>query len=150
MSVGDVRTPVPSGLEYDELASQFRYERAQLSEDRSSVRTIESGLRLEDLSWQSPRGGRVPAWLVVPERSGRHAAVLFLTRVPATATPFWLRLGVSQNVAPCVSLSRPLTPGPATIEAKLEGDELVIGLLPRGGPLRLLRLSQVAERCDCD
>lgn len=78
MSLGDVRTPVPSGLEYDELAAQFRYERAQLSETRSIVQTIESGLRLEDLSWQSPRGGRVPAWLVVPERSGPHAAVLFL------------------------------------------------------------------------
>jgi predicted esterase len=78
MSLGDVRTPVPSGAEYEELAAQFRYERAQLSEPRSTVHTIEAGVRVEDLSWQSPHGGRVPAWLVVPERPGPHAAVLFL------------------------------------------------------------------------
>jgi len=78
MSLGDVRTPVPSGPEYDELAAQFHFERAQLSEPRSVVQTIEGGVRVEDFSWQSPHGGRVPAWLLVPERSGPHAAVLFL------------------------------------------------------------------------
>ena len=70
------RTPLPSGPTFEALAAQFDYDRAEPLEPRSVG--VEGALGLEDLSWRSPRGGRVPAWLLVPRRQGRHAAILFL------------------------------------------------------------------------
>jgi dienelactone hydrolase len=45
--------------------------------DRGVVRRVRRA-RVRDLLYASPRGGRVSAYLVVPRRSGRHPAVIFL------------------------------------------------------------------------
>jgi dienelactone hydrolase len=49
---------------------------APLAVGESSSRTS-GGVRTVELTYASPKGGRVPATLVLPEAEGRHAAVVF-------------------------------------------------------------------------
>jgi 3-oxoadipate enol-lactonase len=59
-------------------ASAFAYDAAApLGVEEHGVES-RPGARVIDLSYASPRGGRVPAYLVVPERAGRGPGVLFL------------------------------------------------------------------------
>lgn len=60
----------------DRLTEQFGYDRGAPLESYSS--RVEGAATLEDLSWQSPRGGRVPAWLLAPRTPGRAAGIVFL------------------------------------------------------------------------
>lgn len=56
----------------------FVYDRQQPLDVRvASVRT-EQGLKLHDLTYASPRGGRVPAYLVVKDGTGPFAGILML------------------------------------------------------------------------
>jgi len=62
---------------FEDLARQFEYDRKAALDVREAGREKRDGVNVIDLSYASPRGGRVPAYLVVPEGKGPFAAVLF-------------------------------------------------------------------------
>lgn len=62
---------------FEELARQFEYDRSLPLDVRESGRQQRDGATVIDLSYASPRGGRVPAYLVVPDGRGPFAGVLF-------------------------------------------------------------------------
>ena len=64
---------------FEELARQFEYDRKAALDVREVGRETREGATVIDLTYASPRGGRVPAYLVVPAKGGkeRFAAVLF-------------------------------------------------------------------------
>ncbi len=64
-------------LSYEELVTRFDYDnRAPLDLRERSVED-RAGVRVHDISYASPKGGRVPAYLVVPEGKGPFAAVIW-------------------------------------------------------------------------
>ena len=79
------RTPIPPiatpdipRLDYDELVSLFEYDpQAPLNVQEESV-TDEDNVKVYEISYASPQGGRVPAYLVVPQGTGQFAGVVFL------------------------------------------------------------------------
>ncbi|MDQ3918916.1 MAG: hypothetical protein M3348_10600 [Acidobacteriota bacterium] len=62
---------------FEELARQFDYDRAAPLDVREAGRQERDGVTVVDLSYASPRGGRVPAYLVVPKGRGPFAGLLF-------------------------------------------------------------------------
>lgn len=42
------------------------------------VQTTDDGIRIHDVAWDSPGGGRVSAWLVIPAGSGPFAGIVYL------------------------------------------------------------------------
>lgn len=62
---------------YEELIHEFDYDAKAPLDVREVGREHKDGVTVVDLSYASPRGGRVPAYLVVPDGSGPFAAVLF-------------------------------------------------------------------------
>jgi dienelactone hydrolase len=46
--------------------------------EESDVETTEAGIAVHDVSWASPGGGRVSAWLVVPAGAGPFAGLVYL------------------------------------------------------------------------
>jgi dienelactone hydrolase len=62
---------------FEELARQFDYDATRPLDVREVGRERRRGATVVDLSYASPRGGRVPAYLVVPAGRGPFAAVLF-------------------------------------------------------------------------
>ncbi len=66
-----------AGPRFEELLKQFEYDAAAPLDVREAGREKREGATVVDLTYASPRGGRVPAYLVVPEGRGPFAAVLF-------------------------------------------------------------------------
>jgi len=62
---------------FEELVRQFDYDSKASLDVREISRNERSGITIVDLSYASPRGGRVPAYLVVPTGNGPFAAILF-------------------------------------------------------------------------
>src|SRR5919199_3589610 len=62
---------------FEELIRQFDYDRGAALDVREAGREKRGRVTVIDLSYASPRGGRVPAYLVVPSGRGPFAAVLF-------------------------------------------------------------------------
>lgn len=62
---------------FEDLVRQFDYDNKSPLEVREIGRQSRAGVSIIDLSYASPRGGHVPAYLVVPEGRGPFAAVLF-------------------------------------------------------------------------
>ncbi|MBC7929649.1 MAG: hypothetical protein H7Z38_03685 [Rubrivivax sp.] len=62
---------------YEDLVREFDYDRKSPLDVRETGRQKRDGATVVDLSYASPRGGRVPAYLVVPKGRGPFAAVLF-------------------------------------------------------------------------
>lgn len=62
---------------FEDLVRQFDYDRnAPLNVKEEKAETTD-GVSVTELSYDSPRGGRVPATLVVPPTKGRFAGILF-------------------------------------------------------------------------
>ena len=59
------------------LKQRFDYDRAAPLEVQESSVQERSGVKLHDITYRSPVGGRVPAWLVVPDGKGPFAGILF-------------------------------------------------------------------------
>jgi dipeptidyl aminopeptidase/acylaminoacyl peptidase len=55
----------------------FAYDASAPLAVRETSSTTSGGVRTVELSYASPKGGRVPATLVLPASDGRHAAVVF-------------------------------------------------------------------------
>ncbi len=62
---------------FQELARHFDYDRSAPVDVRETGVEDRAGVRVHDISYASPAGGRVPAYLVVPDGSGPSAAILF-------------------------------------------------------------------------
>lgn len=63
---------------YSEFVKKFDYD-AKTPLDIREESTVETrdGAKIYTISYAGAKGGRVPAYLVVPEKKGKHAAVLF-------------------------------------------------------------------------
>src|SRR3712207_4653326 len=66
-----------SAPRFEELVKQFDYDAKAPPDVKEVGREKREGATVIDLTYASPRGGRVPAYLVVPEGRGPFAAVLF-------------------------------------------------------------------------
>jgi len=55
----------------------FAYDSRQALDVRTAVADQPEGAIVHDVSYASPKGGRVTAWLVTPRGKGRHAGMLF-------------------------------------------------------------------------
>ena len=67
---------------YDQLVHLFDYDlHAPLDLQEQSARVL-NGVNVHTISYRSPRGGRVPALLVTPERPGRFAGILLQHGAP--------------------------------------------------------------------
>jgi dienelactone hydrolase len=62
---------------YDELVHRFDYDSKAPLDVRESGVENRSGISVHDLSYASPKGGRVPAYLVVPPGKGPFAAAIW-------------------------------------------------------------------------
>ena len=62
---------------FEELARQFDYDRNALLNIREEKTETRDGATVIQLSYDSPRGGRVPATLVLPPGKGPFPAILF-------------------------------------------------------------------------
>lgn len=62
---------------YPELVHHFDYDRKAPLDLRESGVEDRDGAQIRDISYASPKGGRVPAYLVVPAGKGPYAGVLF-------------------------------------------------------------------------
>ena len=74
-AVGFGQAPAPP--RFEELVRQFDYDAQAPPDVREDGRERRGGATVIDLTYASPRGGRVPAYLVVPDGRGPFAAVLF-------------------------------------------------------------------------
>jgi dienelactone hydrolase len=71
-------TALAQGESYEQLVKRYDYDkRAPLDVKQAGVVRREGGVRVHDISYASLKGGRVPAYLVVPEGKGPFAAILF-------------------------------------------------------------------------
>lgn len=61
---------------YSELVRHFEYDRKVPLDIRELVVQQRDSVKVHDISYASPKGGRVPAYLVVPRGKGPFAAVL--------------------------------------------------------------------------
>src|SRR5437762_3778426 len=66
-----------SPLRFEDLAREFDYDRNALLNIREEHKEERDGATVVDLSYDSPRGGRVPATLVLPPGKGPFAGILF-------------------------------------------------------------------------
>lgn len=74
-AAGSGQTAAPP--RFEELVKQFDYDAKAPLDVKEAGREKRQGATVVDLTYASPRGGRVPAYLVVPEGRGPFAAVLF-------------------------------------------------------------------------
>jgi len=70
--------PDPDPYDYTELVRQFNYDGAAALDIQETAVTDVGAGSLHDLSYRSPRGGRVPAFLLIPNGSGPFPGVVFL------------------------------------------------------------------------
>jgi hypothetical protein len=62
---------------FEDLARNFDYDRSAPLDMKDSGEEDRGGVSVHDISYASPHGGRVPAYLVIPAGQGPFAAVLF-------------------------------------------------------------------------
>src|ERR1044072_6772109 len=61
----------------DELRRGFDYDQDAALDVKETGVIIRDGVRIHDISYASPKGGRVTAYVVVPEAKGHHAGIVF-------------------------------------------------------------------------
>jgi cephalosporin-C deacetylase-like acetyl esterase len=69
--------PEEKSPKFDELVRQFEYDRNAPLNVREEKKEQRDGATVIELSYDSPRGGRVPATLVLPSGKGPFAGILF-------------------------------------------------------------------------
>jgi dienelactone hydrolase len=74
--------------EFDELKHSFDYDVQQPLDCRQQLLQERGGVRLFDLSYASPKGGRVTAFLVAPGGQGPFAGIVFGHWGPGNRTEF--------------------------------------------------------------
>lgn len=66
-----------SKTRFEDLVRNFDYDRGAALDLKEAGEEDRGGVAVHDISYASPRGGRVPAYLVIPTGQGPFAAVLF-------------------------------------------------------------------------
>lgn len=72
----------------NELRQMFDYGRNAPLDVRENGVEEKTGVRIHDISYASPKGGRVTAYLVVPSSKGKFAGVIFMHPRPGTRNTF--------------------------------------------------------------
>jgi hypothetical protein len=72
----------------DELRRMFDYQQKAPFDVKENGLEDKNGVRIHDISYASPKGGRVTAYLVVPSRKGKFAGVIFMHQRPGSRTVF--------------------------------------------------------------
>jgi dienelactone hydrolase len=86
-----------------ELRQMFDYDQSSLLDVKEAGTEDKSGISVRDISYASPKGGRVTAYLVVPPRKGKFAGVIFMHARPGGRNTF-LNEALSLAKAGAVSL----------------------------------------------
>src|SRR5688500_16493825 len=63
-------------------AGTFAYDRNAPLELRDSLESVENGVETHAISYASPKGGRVPGLLFVPQGGGRKAGIVNMHGAP--------------------------------------------------------------------
>ena len=63
---------------FEQLVKLYDYDRGAALDIKENGVEDRDGLKVHDISYASPRGGRVTAYLVVPPGKGRLAGLLFM------------------------------------------------------------------------
>ena len=69
-------TAIQAAESYPELVHHFDYDQKPLSTSGRVGAEIRDGVTVRDISYASPKGGRVPAYLVLPPGQGPYAGTL--------------------------------------------------------------------------
>ncbi|HEX7136981.1 MAG TPA: hypothetical protein VF219_04010, partial [Vicinamibacterales bacterium] len=78
VALAALATTVPlCAQSYDNLVRRFNYDRRAPLEVREAGVQDRGSVAIHDISYASPRGGRVPAYLVVPAGKGPFAAIVW-------------------------------------------------------------------------
>ena len=93
----------------EELRRRFEYDRRQPLEVQQAVIRDEGGVSLRDVSYSSPAGGRVAAYLVTPAGGDRSRPSSSVTGAMAPAPSSWPRRWPTPGVGRCPFSST--TPG---------------------------------------
>jgi dienelactone hydrolase len=76
------------GLDIDALKRQFDYDPRQPLDVKETLLHEREGVKVYDVTFASPKGGRVTAYLVVPAGKGPHAGIVFGHWGPGNRTEF--------------------------------------------------------------
>jgi dienelactone hydrolase len=75
-------------LDFKELARQFDYDAKQPLDTKEKLLYERDGVKVYDLSYANPQGGRVTAYLVAPAGKGKYAGLVFGHWGPGNRTEF--------------------------------------------------------------
>src|ERR1700730_11037461 len=93
---------------YEELIKHFDYDRSAPLDIRETSVWEREGTKVYDLSYASSKGGRVPAYLVLPSGRGKFAGIVFghwtMERSPTRNRTEFLEEAVTLTQAGVVSL----------------------------------------------
>jgi len=73
---------------FDDLKRMYDYDRQQALDVQEKILHERDGVKVYDLSYASPKGGKVTAYMVVPEGKGPFAGLLFGHWGPGNRTEF--------------------------------------------------------------
>ena len=71
-----------------ELRRMFEYQQNAPLDVKENGVEDKNGIRIHDISYASPKGGRVTAYLVVPARKGKLAGIIFMHQRPGSRKAF--------------------------------------------------------------
>jgi dienelactone hydrolase len=78
-SAAPLRLALAQGVKpFPELARMFDYDRNAPLDLKENGVEDRDGVKVHDITYASPKGGRVTAYLVVPPGKGRHAGLIFM------------------------------------------------------------------------
>jgi hypothetical protein len=78
----------------DDLRRMFDYQRRASLDVKENGVEVKAGVSIHDISYASPKGGRVTAYLVVPSRKGKFAGLIFMHVMPSA---LFLQFGKKDN-----------------------------------------------------
>jgi hypothetical protein len=76
-SVAGPQNPTAPPWDLQSAVHYFDYDSAQPLAIQDKVVQETSDFTIQDITYASPKGGRVPAYLIVPKGKGPFAAILF-------------------------------------------------------------------------
>jgi APA family basic amino acid/polyamine antiporter len=77
-----------AGDEFEQLKRQFDYDAKEPLDTKATLLYERDGAKVYDVTYASPKGGRVTAYLVTPLVAGRHAGIVFGHWGPGDRTEF--------------------------------------------------------------
>ena len=86
--LGVAQTAGAENDRYDDLKRMYDYDRRQALDVQEKILHERDRVKVYDLSYGSPKGGRVTAYLVVPDGKGPFAGLVFGHWGPGNRTEF--------------------------------------------------------------